>query len=52
MSIIDEKAGDLKKGLKSRHITMMSIAGVIGATLFVGSGSVIHSAGPAAIFSF
>ncbi|MBA6115221.1 MULTISPECIES: amino acid permease [Pseudomonas] len=42
----------LKAGLKSRHLTMMSIAGVIGGSLFVGSGSVIHSAGPAAVLAF
>ena len=30
----------LKAGLKSRHLTMMSIAGVIGGSLFVGSGQV------------
>lgn len=44
--------GQLKAGLKSRHLTMMSIAGVIGGSLFVGSGSVIHSAGPAAFLAF
>ncbi|MDH1692576.1 amino acid permease [Pseudomonas putida] len=49
----DSKArGSLKAGLKSRHLTMMSIAGVIGGSLFVGSGSVIHSAGPAAVLAF
>lgn len=47
-----EATGSLKAGLKSRHLTMMSIAGVIGGSLFVGSGSVIHSAGPAAILAF
>ncbi len=26
---------DLGAGLKSRHVTMLSIAGVIGASLFV-----------------
>lgn len=31
---------------------MISIAGVIGAGLFVGSGSVIHSTGPGAIVSY
>ena len=39
----------LSASLKSRHLTMMSIAGVIGGALFVGSGSVIHSAGRAAV---
>lgn len=42
----------LKAGLKARHLTMMSIAGVIGGSLFVGSGSIIHSAGPAAVIAF
>lgn len=42
----------LHKGLKLRHITMISIGGVIGAGLFVGSGAVIQSAGPASILSY
>lgn len=31
---------------------MMSIAGVIGAALFVGSGSIIAAAGPAVILAY
>jgi GABA permease len=31
---------------------MISIAGVIGAGLFIGSGAVIHTTGPAAIISY
>ncbi|MBV7486213.1 amino acid permease [Bordetella sp. BOR01] len=42
----------LKGGLKSRHLTMMSIAGVIGAALFVGSGKQIALAGPAVILAY
>jgi len=42
----------LHKGLTMRHITMISIGGVIGAGLFVGSGAVIQSAGPAALVSY
>ncbi|HJV44171.1 MAG TPA: amino acid permease [Bacillota bacterium] len=38
--------------MKMRHITMISIGGVIGAGLFVGSGAVIGSTGPAAILSY
>ncbi len=38
--------------LKKRHLSMIAIAGVIGAGLFVGSGSVIQQAGPAAVFSY
>ncbi|GHS84186.1 putative GABA permease [Pseudomonas sp. PAGU 2196] len=51
-SKVQSQEGQLKAGLKSRHLTMMSIAGVIGGSLFVGSGSVIHSAGPAAFLAF
>ncbi|KPD00966.1 GABA permease [Geobacillus sp. BCO2] len=42
----------LQKGLKERHMAMIAIAGVIGAGLFVGSGAVIHSTGPGAVFSY
>lgn len=42
----------LSQALKTRHLTMMSIAGVIGAALFVGSGGIIAKAGPAAILAY
>ena len=44
--------GDLQKGLKQRHLTMIAIGGVIGAGLFVGSGAVIQQAGPAAFVTY
>lgn len=37
---------ELKRGLKSRHITMISLGGTIGTGLFLASGSAISSAGP------
>lgn len=43
---------DLQKNLKTRHVTMISIGGVIGAGLFVGSGAMITSAGPGALLSY
>lgn len=46
------EASGLCQGLKQRHMTLISIGGTIGAGLFVGSGVVINTAGPAAIFSF
>jgi len=46
------RAQGLQSGLKSRHLTMISIAGVIGGALFVGSGNVIYSAGPAVILAY
>lgn len=49
---LNQAQGQLKKELKIRHITMISIGGVIGAGLFMGSGAVIHSAGPGSVFSY
>ncbi|WP_438484577.1 amino acid permease [Streptomyces sp. S186] len=42
----------LRQGLKRRHMQLIALGGVIGAGLFVGSGVVIRSAGPAAVVSF
>jgi len=51
MSAMPEQHG-LQKALKSRHMRMIALGGVIGAGLFVGSGVVIQDTGPAAILSF
>jgi GABA permease len=48
----DAAASPLSAGLKPRHITMISIAGVIGAGLFIGSANAIKLAGPAVILSY
>ena len=45
-------SNDLEQGLKPRHVTMLSIAGVIGAGLFVGSGHAIAEAGPAVLLAY
>ncbi|MBD1551901.1 GABA permease [Pseudomonas typographi] len=42
----------LAQGLKQRHVTMLSIAGVIGAGLFIGSGKAIAAAGPAVLLAY
>ncbi|KAK8058571.1 hypothetical protein PG994_009019, partial [Apiospora phragmitis] len=41
------EAEQIKRGLKSRHINMIAIAGMIGTGLFLSSGTVIATAGPA-----
>ena len=42
----------LQPGLKQRHLSMIAIGGVVGAGLFVGSGSVINGVGPAAFLAY
>lgn len=42
----------LGRSLKSRHVTMISIGGIIGAGLFVGSSASIATVGPAVIVSY
>lgn len=48
---LDQNTG-LQRGLKARHLRLIALGGVIGAGLFVGSGVVVQSAGPAAVLSF
>lgn len=43
---------ELKKGLTQRQLNMIAIGGVIGAGLFVGSGTVIRAAGPGAFLTY
>ncbi|WP_284036919.1 amino acid permease [Neobacillus sp. 114] len=43
--------GQLQKGLKIRHLTMIAFGGSIGAGLFVGSGAIIQMTGPAAVIT-
>jgi len=47
-----EQDDRLQAGLRRRHMTMISLGGVIGAGLFVGSGAVMNTTGPAAILSY
>ena len=37
---------ELQRGLKNRHVQLISIGGAIGTGLFLGSGKSIQLAGP------
>ena len=53
MSSLQEKPQrSLKHGLTSRQVSMISIAGIIGAGLFIGSSNAIAKAGPAILISY
>ena len=43
---------ELGKALRTRHVAMISIGGIIGAGLFVGSSAAIATVGPAIIVSY
>lgn len=45
---LDPDSG-VKRGLKTRHLSMMALAGIIGPGLLVGSGGALASGGPAAL---
>lgn len=45
---IDPESG-VKRGLKTRHLSMMALAGIIGPGLLVGSGGALSNGGPASL---
>jgi GABA permease len=51
-SAIPAPQPQLSQSLRARHLTMISIGGIIGAGLFVGSSTSIIAGGPAAFISY
>src|SRR6201996_3126823 len=45
---LDPESG-VKRGLKTRHLSMMALAGIIGPGLLVGSGGALSNGGPASL---
>ncbi|PGZ98313.1 amino acid permease [Bacillus pseudomycoides] len=46
MTHSDSKSNELKRTMKSRHLFMIALGGVIGTGLFNGSGFILRQAGP------
>lgn len=42
----------MNRGLKNRHIQLISIGGIIGSGYFLGTGYVLEQAGPASILAY
>ncbi|STP28979.1 amino acid permease [Enterococcus durans] len=49
---MNEKQQELQRGLKNRHVQLISIGGAIGTGLFLGSGKSIQLAGPSILFAY
>ncbi len=52
MSGPNTHSGELKRGLKNRHIQLIALGGAIGTGLFLGSAGVMKSAGPSMILGY
>ncbi|WP_456310147.1 aromatic amino acid transporter AroP [Serratia proteamaculans] len=51
--MMEQQPGEtLQRGLKNRHIQLIALGGAVGTGLFLGSASVIKSAGPAVILGY
>jgi GABA permease len=49
---ISAESNTLSRSLRPRHVTMITIGGIIGAGLFVGSSAAIAAAGPAILVTY
>ncbi len=50
--VIAAESNTLSRSLRPRHVTMITIGGIIGAGLFVGSSAAIAAAGPAILVTY
>ena len=47
-----ETVTSMRRGLKNRHLQMISLGGIIGSGYFLGTGYVLEEAGPAAVLAY
>jgi aromatic amino acid transport protein AroP len=50
--ISNDKSGQLKRGLKNRHIQLIALGGAIGTGLFLGIAQTIQTAGPSVLLGY
>ncbi|MFC5427826.1 amino acid permease [Paraburkholderia denitrificans] len=48
----NDKSGQLKRGLKNRHIQLIALGGAIGTGLFLGIAQTIQTAGPSVLLGY
>ncbi|MDR3157008.1 MAG: amino acid permease [Lactobacillales bacterium] len=48
----EDSQQELKRGLKNRHVQLISLGGAIGTGLFLGSGKAIQLAGPSILIAY
>lgn len=50
--VSNDKSGQLKRGLKNRHIQLIALGGAIGTGLFLGIAQTIQTAGPSVLLGY
>lgn len=44
--------GNLKRGLKGRHVQLIALGGIIGSCYFLGTGAIVQDIGPSACLAY
>ncbi len=44
--------GEFRRALKSRHVQLIALGGIIGSGYFLGTGAVVHTVGPSVFLAY